>query len=201
MKYFKHIIYGVVLLIVAFQFKTCFIKSSEKDIRIDTVEVVKIIKGKTNTFTKDSLIPVYIDTSSHYKELFKSLEVKYSKKIDSITILKELLLATKKRVYKEVFKDSVLNAEIIAHTTGKLDSLKFTYTTKDKAITYNEITKHVQPSFRILAGVRASIGGVNNYSIGVNAGVQTKKGSFYTIGIDTRNNVNISAYLPIFTNY
>lgn len=192
----------IIGLILSLFFNYKLLKGSSNEFtRIDTVEVVKLIKGKTNTFTKDRLIPVYIDTSSHYKELFKSLEVKYSKKIDSITILKELLLATKNRVYKEVFKDSVLNAEIIAHTTGKLDSLRFTYTTKDKAIIYNEITKHVRPSFRILAGVRASFGGVNNSSIGVNAGLQTKKGSVYTIGIDTRNNVNISAYLPIFTNY
>lgn len=201
MKYFNHLIYGVIILIVAFQFKTCFIKSNGNTVRIDTVEVVKVIKGQTNTFVKDSLIPVYIDTSSHYKELFTRLEQKYAKKTDSITILKELLSATKKRTYKEVFKDSVLDAEIVAHTTGKLDSLMFKYTTKDKIIRYNEITKYVQPKFRILAGISASFGSVNNSSIGINAGVQTEKGSVYTLGLDTRRNVSLSAQIPIFTNY
>lgn len=202
MKHFKHIIYGIVILIIVFQFKTCFIKTKTDVLRIDTVEVVKIIPGKENTFIKDSLIPVYIDTSQHYEKLFKQLEKKYNKKADSVTILRELLQATRKRKYKETFTDSVLDAEVVAHTTGTLDSLKFSYKTKPQEVRYNEINKYVSPKFIVLAGVDARTNGnLNGTVLGINAGIQTKKGSIYTLGYDTTENLNFSIYIPLFEKY
>lgn len=202
MKYLKHIIYGIVILVIVFQFKTCFIRSKTDVLRIDTVEVVKIIPSKENTFVKDSLIPVYIDTSQHYEKLFKQLEKKYNKKADSVTILRELLQATRTRKYKETFTDSVLDAEVVAHTTGTLDSLKFSYKTKPQEIRYNEITKYVSPRFRILGGVDARTNGnLNGTVLGINAGIQTKKGNIYTLGYDTTENLNFSIYIPLFEKY
>lgn len=202
MKHFKYIIYGIIILIIVFQFKTCFIRSKTDVLRVDTVEIVKIIPSKENTFIKDSLIPVYIDTSQHYEKLFKQLEKKYNKKTDSVTILRELLQATRKRKYKETFTDSVLDAEVVAHTTGTLDSLKFSYKTKPQEIRYNEITKYISPKFRILAGANASFGGdMNSTILGINAGIQDKKGNIYIIGVDTQKSVNFSAYINLFSGY
>ena len=191
----------IIGLILSLFFNYKLLKGSSNEFtRIDTVEVVKLIKGKSNTFVKDSLIPVYIDTSKHYKELFKELEIKYSRKVDSITILQELLAAKKKRIYKESFNDSTLTAEIEAHTTGKLDSLRFTYTTKPQKVVYNEITKYKQPDFRILAGAGVN-SNINYASVEFNVGFQNNKGYIFLIGTDTRKSVSLSAYIPLFTRY
>ncbi len=180
MKYIKYIVYAVVLLLLIFNLKQTFFNAKTSVLRIDTVEVVKIIPSITKTVVKDSLIPIYVDNNIKYKKLFKDLAIKYGKKADSVTILRELLQSKTKRKYKEVFKDSILDAEITAVTTGTLDSLTFKYTKHRQEIRYNEITKYVTPKYRVLAGFTLS---ESSYA---NIGVQTRKGHVYSIGLNDK---------------
>ncbi len=174
--------------------------------RIDSIEVVKYLPSKTNTFFRDSIKEVYIhkytDTSGYYKKRYNELQEKYSKETNNNKILRDLLQATRKRQYKETFKDSVLDAEIIAHTTGKLDSLKFTYKTKKQKMSYFEKTKTVLPRFRIYGGINTSISrDLNNTVLGVDLGLQTKKGYIYKVGLNTEKQLTLSADIPLFTRY
>ena len=202
----KHIIYAIAAIIIVLQFKTCFIKSGDPIVIVDTVEVIKTIPTKQNTFKKDSLVYVYvnkyIDTSKQYEKLFKQLKEKYNNKTDSITILRELLQVKQTRKYTEAFNDTILDAEVVAYTTGYLDSLQFKYKTKPLEVKYNEITKYISPRYRVLGGadIRTN-GAVNSTVLGVNLGIQTRKGSIYTLGYDTGKNIKFSTYVNLFEKY
>lgn len=194
MKYIKYIVYTVVILILLLNLKQTFFNPETNVSRVDTIEVVKIIPPITKTVVKDSLVPVYIDKNIKYKNLFKDLAIKYGKKADSVTILRELLQSKTKRKYKEVFKDSVLDAEITAVTSGTLDSLTFKYTKHKQEIRYNEITKYVAPKYRVLAGFTIS---KNPYA---NLGVQTRKGHVYSLGLNDKG-VILDFKFSLFEKY
>lgn len=194
MKYIKYIVYTVVILLLLLNLKQTFFNPETNVSRVDTIEVVKIIPPITKTVVKDSLVPVYIDKNIKYKKLFKDLAIKYGKKADSVTILRELLHSKTKRKYKEVFKDSVLDAEITAVSTGTLDSLTFKYTKHKQEVIYNEITKYVAPKYRVLAGFTIS---KNPYA---NLGVQTRKGHVYSLGLNDKG-VILDFKFSLFEKY
>ena len=175
--------------------------------KIDSIEVVKYLPSKTNTFFRDSIKEVYItkykDTSGYYERKFKELKDKYSEETNNNKILRDLLQATRKREYKETFKDSVLDAEIIAYTSGKLDSLKFSYQTKEQRTSHFEktTTNTIQPRFRIYGGINTSFSrSFDNIDIGVSLGLQTKKGNIYKIQA-SNNQYSAGMYIPLFTRY
>ena len=202
----KHLIYLIITIVIALQFKTCLIKPDSSVVIIDTVEVIKTIPSKQNTFKKDSLVYVYvdkyIDTSKQYKKLFKQLEKKYNKKTDSINILQELLQVKQSRKYTESFIDTIINAEVIAYTTGYLDSLQFKYKTKPIEVRYNKITKSISYKHGMFIGVDARSNlESNSTELGISLGVQTRKGNFYTFGYDTGKNIKVSFYINLFKKY
>lgn len=205
-KYIPYII--IAGLIYVFISDSLFMNSNKSNntIRIDTVEVIKTIPSKQNTFKKDSLVYVYvnkyIDTSKQYEKLFKQLKKKYNEKTDSVTILRELLQVKQTRKYTESFNDTILDAEVIAYTTGYLDSLQLKYKTKPLEVRYNEITKHISHKYRILGGMDVRTNGaVNSTVIGVNLGLQTRKGNIYTLGYDSEKNIKASGYINLFEKY
>lgn len=194
MKNIKYIIYVVIILLLILNLKQTFFNSKANVLKIDTVEVVKIIPAITKTVVRDSLVPIYIDKNKHYKKLFKDLAIKYGKKADSVIILRELLQFKAKRKYKEVFKDSILDAEITAVTTGTLDSLTFKYTRHKQEVRHSEITKYVAPKYRVLAGFTIS---KNPYA---NLGVQTRKGHVYSLGLNQQG-VILDFKFSLFEKY
>lgn len=194
MKAFKYIVIASVVIYIFHNIKDGYFKTDSNVLSIDTVEVVKIIKGKEKTIVRDSLIPVYIDKNKKYKELFKDLSKKYGRKADSLILLTELLAATKQRTYKEVFKDSVLDAEVNIVSTGTVDELKFSYKTHPQKVVVNEVIKKIVPKYRVIGGLTFGDG------VGVSAGIQTKDITF-TIGGDQKGNLKTGIYINLFQKY
>lgn len=201
MKTLNRIIYVLVVVLIAVQFKTGFSSSDTNVLKTDTIIKYKTIQGKTNIFTKDSLIPVYIDNSKKYEQIIKELKSKY-KKVDSLTILTELKEAKTSKKYNETFKDSVLTAEFTAYTTGVLDSLKFKYKTKKQVIQYNQVTKYIYPRYRVLAGGGVTYNNsIDNSYITADLGIQTKKGNIYSLGIGLNKSINFKIMYSLFDKY
>lgn len=194
MKAFKYIVIAAVVIYLFHNIKDGYFKPNSNVVSIDTVEVVKIIKGKEKIIVRDSLIPVYIDKNKKYKELFKDLSKKYGRKADSLILLTELLESKKQRTYKEVFKDSILNAEIDIVATGTVDELTFNYKTHPQKVVVNEVIKKIVPKYRVLGGLTFCDG------VGVSAGIQTKDITF-TIGGDQKGNLKTGIYINLFQKY
>ena len=78
----------LIILIVFFIFKFLGFKVSRKSPqiieKIDSVKVVKYIKGDTKEYIKKVPTLIYVDTSQKYVTLLKDLQAKYNKKVDSI---------------------------------------------------------------------------------------------------------------------
>lgn len=193
-------LYIIILLFISLQLKPFFLNVKNNVSKSDTITITKYLPSKTNIFVKDSLIPVYItkyrDTSKHYAKLLKELEEKYKKKADSVIILRELLHSKRKRVYKETFKDSILQANVTAHTTGVLDSLQFNYKTSPLKVEYKEVNNYITPKYRVLGGI-----GLDGYSINANLGFQTEKGHIYYLGVNSKSNINLGVKFNLLTKY
>lgn len=205
----KKATYAVAIAIVIFALiKHCSFKPNvgNTDIRSkrDTVTIIKYLPSKANEFVKTAPQPVYItkikDNSKELLKLLKELENKYNKTADNNILLQELLSAKQVRVYKETFKDSVLNAEVTAYTTGVLDSIKFKYKTFPVEVKETQITKYLTPRYRVLIGVDGVYSEVNA-AIGVNLGVQTKKGNIYALGVNSNTDITFGFKFNVFEKY
>ncbi len=172
-------------------------------IKTDTVTIIKYLPSKANEFVKTAPQPVYItkikDNSKELLKLLKELENKYNKTADNNILLQELLQAKQKHTYKETFKDSVLNAEVTAYTTGVLDSIKFKYKTLPIEVKEIQITRYLTPRFRVFIGVN----GVYGYDnlIGADLGIQTKKGNIYVLGINSNTDITFGFKFNVFEKY
>ncbi len=204
MKHLDDIIKVIAIVLVTLQFKTCFTKTQISNNKADTITVIKTLPAKQNEFVKTDLKPVIIQQQNNSKELIKliaHLEDKYNKTADNNTLLRELLQARQKRIYKETFKDSIQNAEVTAYTTGKLDSIRFKYETLPIQIKETTINNYITPDFRILAGADLSVNKDLKTVLGVSLGLQTKKGHIYSLGVTTDKQIKGEIKLNIFEKY
>ncbi len=191
-----HVFYfGIIFLLIFGWVKTINVLPEQVEkVKVDSVLVYKEIPVKKNSFSVVKPIEKiitkykYISNDEKYKNVISALQTKYSQKVDSLTILKELLLATKIREYKEVFKDSSLIAEINIKTKGTLEKMDFSYIQKPQKFSYFQktVTKTKIPKFAILVGGKVSSNLIKT-NFEFNVGYQNKKGSIYEVGVNTEN--------------
>lgn len=177
-------------------------------VQIDSVKVVKEIPEKSGSFKSTQPKPIiinnYISDKKQYDKIIKSIEKKYNQKADSLTILRELLQATKIREYKEKFEDSLLTGTIDAKTKGTLESIDFKYKIKPRKISFYEktTTKTVTPKLSLLLGGRLNTSTTfEQSSFELNAGFQDKKGNIYELGYDTNQQISIGFKKRLFVKY
>lgn len=190
------IIFFILTLLVKCRIDRLQLKDS---IKIDSVLVIKKIPEikRETIFLNPKKVKehVYINNG---KDLIKTLEKQYNKKVDSLVLINELLKMKVKKVYKQQLNDSLVNIEATIKSSGKVDFIKLKYELKERNIQYYEktITKKVYPKFRILGGVSTNFNAVN-----FNLSLQNKKGNVYGIGYDTNGNINIEYKYNLFTKY
>lgn len=175
-------------------------KTQVKDsIKIDSVLVVKKIPEikRETIFLNPKKVKEYVYINNG-KDLIKTLEKQYNKKVDSLVLINELLKMNVKKVYKQQLNDSLVNIEATVKSSGKVDFIKLKYELKERNVQYYEktITKKVYPKFRILGGVSTNFNAVN-----FNLSLQNTKGNVYGIGYDTNGNINIEYKNNLFTKY
>ncbi len=195
-----HVFYIAIIFLLLYGWRKTinFLPEQVEKVRVDSVLVVKEIPVKKNSFSVVKPIEKiitkykYISNDEKYKNVISALQTKYSQKVDSLTILKELLLATKIREYKEVFKDSSLIAEINIKTKGTLEKIDFSYVQNPQKFSYFQktVTKTKIPRFSILVGGKVSSNLINT-NFEFNIGYQNKKGSIYEVGITSDNRLSI----------
>lgn len=207
----KDFIYiSLILVFVFFTVRNNFdIKLKSYDsIEVDSTKVDIKTEVKKGSFTQQQPKPIiinnYISDKKQYQKIIKELESKYNKKIDSITILKELLEATKTREYKEVFNDSVITAEVKTKTKGTLESIDFSYKVKPQKVSFYEktITKRLTPKFSLLVGGRLTTSNdFNKSSLELNIGTQFKNMDILEIGYDINKSFTLGYKFNVFTRY
>ncbi|CAL2106368.1 conserved hypothetical protein [Tenacibaculum sp. 190524A02b] len=207
----KDIIYiGVILLIIAVFFKCDFNKTNANtgSTSVDSTKVTLKLPEKKGSFSvkqpRSIVIHNYISENKNYEKLIAEIEKKYNQKADSLTILRELLQASKVRVYKESFEDSVLSANITTETKGYLKSIDFDYILKPQKVSYYEktVTKSIKPKFSILVGGKVNTSyDFEKASFGFNLGYQDKKGNIIEFGANTQNQFSIGYKKNIFSKY
>ena len=205
----KEFIYIAILVLLALMFfRSAFeIKRKSLDIiKIDSVEVVKVIPEVKKQFKQVKPKPIYITKTNdkQLKNIIKQLEKKYNQKADSVTILRELLQATRTRKYVETFEDSLLVATLKAETSGSLNSIDFSYVKKPQKISYfeNTITKTLTPKFALYLGGKFSAStSLNNASFEANIGTQLKNGSIFELGYDTNSRISFGYKRRLFVKY
>ena len=199
---------SVLVLLVLMFFNSPFeIKRKSLDtIKIDSVEVVKVITEYKKEFVQVKPKPIYITKTNdkQLKNIISKLEKKYSQKADSVIILREYIQAIKVRKYSETFEDSLLVATFKAETTGTLNSIDFKYTKKPQKINYfkKTITKTLTPKFSLLGGGKINASSsLDNSSFEANIGAQFKNMDILEIGYDTNNSWSVGYKFNIFAKY
>lgn len=176
-------------------------------VKVDSIIVYKELPGAQNSFTvhepREKIITQYkvISNDEKYKEIIKELEKKYGEKADSVTILRELLFASKIRKYEEVFKDSVLTATVKAETKGSLEQIKFNYVLAPRKVSFYKktVTKTVTPKFGVFLGGKVTTSTqFDKASFEVNVGVQNKQGDIIELGFDTQKRASIGFKKRLF---
>ena len=145
-------------------------------------------------------------TKDKYLEaLVLELQNKYNSKVDSITILKELLEATKIREYNEVYDDSLFTVKVFSRTKGYLSDQKVDVELKPQSLTYYEktITKEKYPIFSVFLGsdIQSSIRNINDAVLGVNLGLENQKGFMIEFGYNTDSQFKFGVKKRIFTKF
>ena len=207
----------LIKLVVIIPLVTCFLILTIKKCKskqpntitvIDSVEVIKTIPAKENTFKLDSLKEVkdksFDKMSKFYQKRIKELREKYKNESDNTKILQDLLQATRKRKYNETFKDSTINAEVTAYTTGTLDSLIFNYKIKEQKVKFFERTKTIKqlPRYRVYLGLDLMLQTkINDFKTGLNLGLQTRKGDIYNLSFYSDNSIMFGYKTPLFTRW
>ncbi len=195
---------NTILIITFILIQFFFIKINQKtvikdSVKIDSVLVIKKIPEikRETIFLNPKKVKEYVYINNG-KDLIKTLEKQYNKKIDSLVLINELLKMKVKKVYKQQLNDSLVNIEATVKSSGKVDFIKLKYELKERNIQHYEktITKKVYPKFRILGGVSTNFNSVN-----FNLSLQNKKGNIYGIGYDTNGNINIEYKYNLFTKY
>ena len=137
------------------------------------------------------------DTVRFQNPLNKELKSKYDSVAKSNDALKLKLLyysAIQTRSYKKVFDNKDVTATVFAETTGTLDSLRFDYVIK------SDTFKVKQPVFRLLAGpsLQSNITTLKT-NLGLNLGIQNKKGNILTVGYNTNQQITATYYYNLWT--
>ncbi|CAL2085178.1 hypothetical protein [Tenacibaculum sp. 190524A02b] len=207
----KDFIYiGIILLILIVFFKCDFNKTNANtgSTSVDSTKVTLKLPEKKGSFSVKQPRPIiihnYISDDKRYKKLIDEIEKKYNQKADSLTILRELLQATKVRTYKEHFEDSIISANITTETKGYLKSIDFDYILKPQKVSFYEktITKNVKPKFSLLVGGKVNTSyDFEKASFEFNLGYQDKKGNIIEFGANTQNQFSIGYKKNIFSKY
>ncbi len=203
----KDVIYLIIIGILAGLFFTNKPVTNKVVTKIDSVYVYKQIPEKKGQFLTKNPKPIIkkivLSDSLRYKNLIEEIEKKYTQKADSVTLLQELLQATKLRLYKETFEDSILTAKVKVEAQGKVKSIDFSYTTKPQKFGYYEktITKEVKPKFNILLGGKLTSTNFNNASFEVNLGYQNSNLDVFELGVNTNKQITIGFKKSLFTKY
>lgn len=136
---------------------------------------------------KDSI--VYKKGKTIYTEnpINKQLAEDYLKANDSIKRLKLYLDAIQEKDGTYVYDNEDLKLEIYAKTRGELLEMKPKYTIKPTKVKVDVPVK--QTVFAMYGGLEIiNNQTLNNLGVKAELGIQNKKGTIFTIGVDTRSN-------------
>ncbi|CAL2077758.1 conserved protein of unknown function [Tenacibaculum sp. 190524A02b] len=207
----KDFIYiGIILLILIVFFKCDFNKTNANPggTSVDSTKVTLKLPEKKGSFSVKQPRPIvihnYISENKNYEKLIDKIEKKHKQKADSLTILRELLQATKVRTYKEHFEDSIISANVTTETKGYLKSIDFDYKLKPQKVSFYEktITKNVKPKFSLLVGGKVNTSyDFEKASFELNLGYQDKKGNIIEFGANTQKHFTIGYKKSIFSKY
>lgn len=196
-KYLNIIFIGIIFIIL--MFKDCDGKVKDNGIIVTPPKVGGFDYYKP--IELDSPNYIYItdkgDTINFENPLNQELKDKYElaeKENDSLKLKLMYFEAIQTRKYKQVFDNKDLTATVFANTTGTLDSLKLDYVIKSDTI------KIKQPVFRLLGGLSFE-SNINTLkpAVGLNLGIQNKRGNIITGGINTNQDITIGYYHNILT--
>lgn len=190
-------------------------KEPEDSIEVDSTKVTVKLPERSGSFeARESLQPVIINNylrdpgatnSQQYAKLIADLEKKYNVKVDSVTILKELLEAKKEREYVEKFEDSAIVGTVSSTTQGFLKSQAFDYTIKPSLYSYweKEYTKKIKPVFSVYLGgqIQAEYEDIEGSAFQVNLGLQNRKGDIFELGVSTDKRINVGYKKKLFSKY
>jgi hypothetical protein len=190
----RNVLYIVGIFFVIYLFTLIKQCSEPKEVIPTTVETpaksggfkkpTKIIPGVAK---KDSI--VYRDGKTIYTEnpINKQLAEDYLKATDSIKRLKLYLDAIQEKDGTYVYDDKDLKLEIYAKTRGELLELKPKYTIKPMQVKIDVPVK--QTVFAMYGGIELiNNSTLSNLTVKADLGIQNKKGTIFTAGVDTRSN-------------
>lgn len=197
MKCFKHttVLYLVIsaLLIIIFH-QSCHdrnvkqIKTSEK--------TGVVVDSKPTPVITDS---IHIRDSVRYiiKELIEKSEVKqqeFEKKPIKEKV-EEYKKSTKINTYSKTVETEDIKISYVAVTEGSLEHLEFDYTIKPQSV---EVPIHREKAHFLLGGSVTTNSRIDELSLNINAGIQTKKGNLIYATYGTDKSVQVGYMFKIF---
>lgn len=196
------IIVGIVTALFLFGVvKSCLEPKNTTTIKVVTPKVegsfdkpIQYIPIKSK---KDSLI--YLPGKVIYTEnsIDKELAKEYLIAKDSIEKLKLYLEAIGEQEGTSVFDNQDLKLEVYTKTRGKLLEIKPKYTIKEKEIKLQ--VRQKIPVFTLYAGGEVISSGITSLAVKADIGIQNKKGSMLTLGVDNNQNYYLGAKFKIFS--
>jgi len=205
MIYLKKIIYPIIIIVLLF---VIFIQRSCNNDKLPSEEKKEVVipakKGSFNSAKPIKIHDTIIKDSIIFKDkkilienqLDKQLVIDYLKAKDSIKKLNLFMNAVKVNKYSTNFDNEDINLTIDSETTGTLNSVKPTYTIKERKAEVS--IKKLESVFALYTGIEIyNNKDLNNPGAKVDLGIQNKKGDIYSLGFDTNKNFFIGYKLRI----